>query len=759
MQAGRPLAVATLFWGDDAVTAAELLPDPDQLAHFVNATFKHADRNGFVSLRAFPDSRNKGNGKPVFIEPVPLRHPQFHDVVVERARQAAKWHEPAVFCPPIVTFRRADNARADNILEGVCLSVDCDQEPVKAQTTLSRLLGRPTVTVKTGGVWSAPDGRTEHKRHMHWRLRQPTKTADEHKLLQEARELAVLLVGGDGTGITPVHPLRWPGSWHRKGEPCLSVMEGYNPDIEIDLHDALDKLRKATAHIAKAAPQPNGHPNSNGSSDQLARDINDVARAVKLLPNQNLPWDEWNKYGLAIHAATGGSDEGLQIFHQFSGRSSKYDADETEARWQHYHGHPAGRLGMGSLVYDARKTDPAFTTALPDITLKIGNGHDGADGDDTDLNKGKGNGTQDKTAPPSLLETRPASSFKLRSIRWLWPDRFALGKLGLIGGLPDKGKGLISCDLIACVTANRPLPCNEGTPPQGSVVYFTAEDDIEDTVVPRLIAAGADLERVHIVRMMKEQNKKRPFSILTDLPALQAKIEEINNVVLVIIDPMSAYVGVGKVNTLMTTDVRGFLQPLCDLAAEKAVSILGVMHFNKKADVTNAMLRIADSLAYVAAARHVYVVVDDTEVEHRRLFVKAKNNLAPDKNALSYMTGVRYVGNDPQTNQEIHAPYIEWGSEHIEVTANEAMQAEGGGNHSKLDRIEAETFLRERLASGPIKQQDIIEEAEANNIAERTLRRAKKKLGVKSHKQKGVMTGEWMWEMPATNPHYTEDQS
>jgi AAA domain/Primase C terminal 2 (PriCT-2)/Bifunctional DNA primase/polymerase, N-terminal len=202
------------------------------------------------------------------------------------------------------------------------------------------------------------------------------------------------------------------------------------------------------------------------------------------------------------------------------------------------------------------------------------------------------------------LETAAASSFKMRGIRWLWPNRFAIGKLGLIGGLPDKGKGLISCDVIACVTADKSLPCREGQTPQGSVIWLTAEDDIEDTIIPRLVAAGADLDRVHIVKMMRDAGKRRMFNLTTDLEALRAKIDEIGDVVLVIIDPVSAYVGVGKVNNSMTTDVRGFLTPLTDLAAEMRLSVLGIMHFNKKADVTNAMLRIADSLAYVAAARH-----------------------------------------------------------------------------------------------------------------------------------------------------------
>jgi putative DNA primase/helicase len=249
--------------------------------------------------------------------------------------------------------------------------------------------------------------------------------------------------------------------------------------------------------------------------------------------------------------------------------------------------------------------------------------------------------------------------------------------------------------------------------------------------------------------MMREGDKRRMFNLVTDLEALRGKIEEIGDVVLVIIDPMSAYVGVGKVNNSMTTDVRGFLTPLTDLATEKRVTVIGIMHFNKKADVTNAMLRIADSLAYVAAARHVYVVVDDPEVEGRRLFVKAKNNLAPDSKALTYMVGTRLVGTDEETGQEIWAPYVEWGTEHVKVTATEAMQAEAGGGQARTARREAEEFLRERLASGPVKHDDITEEAKVNGIAAATLRRAKRELGIKSVKGRGLGS-DWTWELPPT---------
>ena len=237
---------------------------------------------------------------------------------------------------------------------------------------------------------------------------------------------------------------------------------------------------------------------------------------------------------------------------------------------------------------------------------------------------------------PDGLEYTSAADFDVRSIAWMWPGRFAVGKLGLIGGMPDMGKGLISAFLAAAVTARVDLPCGEGKTPHGNVLWFTAEDDIEDTVVPRLIAAGADLERVKIVRTMRRSEKERTFNLVTDLPDLRKAIERVGNVILVIIDPMSAYVGVGKVNTSSTTDVRGFLTPLTQLAAELQICVIGIMHFNKKVDVTSAILRIADSMAYVAAARHVYVVLEDPHVEGRRLFMKAKNNLAPEK--LHYLT-------------------------------------------------------------------------------------------------------------------------
>lgn len=103
-------------------------------------------------------------------------------------------------------------------------------------------------------------------------------------------------------------------------------------------------------------------------------------------------------------------------------------------------------------------------------------------------------------------------------MRWLWPGRFAFGKINLIAGLPDRGKGLITCDIIARVTTGNEWPCHEGKADVGNVILMTAEDDTSDTVVPRLIAAGADLKRVHIAQMVaRHGGAKRMFSLVDDL--------------------------------------------------------------------------------------------------------------------------------------------------------------------------------------------------------------------------------------------------
>jgi DNA polymerase len=451
--------------------------------------------------------------------------------------------------------------------------------------------------------------------------------------------------------------------------------------------------------------------------------------------------DALNVSGLGLIATTnsGGAGKWSSDLNQwFKGRQTALILEDND---------PAGRA-------HARKVANALYAVVPEVRI-VSFAELPEHGDVSDWLQGGGTKQQlldrAKAAPkfertPDQLESQRAANVSIVALEWLWPDRFVIGKLGIIAGLPDEGKGLLIADMAARVTRGLAWPCKEGIAPQGNVILLSAEDDPRDTTVPRLIAAGADLDRIEIVAMVRSQNEARMFSLVTDLELLRAKILAMGDVKLVQIDPISAYLGVGKIDSFRTTDVRAVLGPLVNLAAEVETAIAGIMHFNKKTDVTNALLRISDSLAFGAAARHVYAVVNDAE-NHRKLLVKGKNNLAPqEQKALAFEFDTRKVGVDAKTGKEIWAPYIVWQSEHVDVTATEAMQA-AAESKAPAARDTAKNFLKEMLVDGPVAQTDVEEAARANGIAERTLHRAKADLKIRAVKDGPMKDGQrtWRW--------------
>jgi hypothetical protein len=361
-------------------------------------------------------------------------------------------------------------------------------------------------------------------------------------------------------------------------------------------------------------------------------------------------------------------------------------------------------------------------------------------------------------APPGngdVLDSVRASSIEMEALDWLWPERFARGKIGIITGLPDEGKGQLLAYIAArCTRDGLEWPNSEGHAPLGNVLLLTAEDDPKDTVVPRLVAAGADLERIEIIKMVHERDPKsgqgrtRIFSLITDLEKLRRKVAEIGDVVLILIDPISAYLGVGKVDSFRDADVRAVLTPLKELGEELRIAIIAVMHFNKKADVVNMMLRISNSIAFAAASRHAFGIVDDPEND-RKLLVRGKNNLArKDDRALAFRFDQKEVGRDRRTDRPILAPFIVWEEGYVDITATEALQAV---NEHKAPgaRDSAKGFLELLLADGPIDAKDVHDAAHANGITPRTLRRAKDLLGVEIKKDGPPVNGQrgWRWHL------------
>jgi putative DNA primase/helicase len=191
-------------------------------------------------------------------------------------------------------------------------------------------------------------------------------------------------------------------------------------------------------------------------------------------------------------------------------------------------------------------------------------------------------------------------------------------------------------------------------------------------------------------------------------------------------------------DSFRASDVRAVLGPLVTLAEELAISIVGVLHFNKKVDVHNAVLRISDSLAFGAVARHIYATVPDDE-NQCRLFVRAKNNLAPDSTpSLAFDFIASEVGFDQRLGKPIIAPHVRWLG-HVDVSAIDAMRAasEGKGKASTvLD--DTKEFLAKLLADGPMLQKEVVDAARRADLAPHPGAREEK---LRRHRAAGQWSG------------------
>lgn len=295
-------------------------------------------------------------------------------------------------------------------------------------------------------------------------------------------------------------------------------------------------------------------------------------------------------------------------------------------------------------------------------------------------------------------------------VGWLWDKRFPFGKLSLVVGDPGLGKSYMMLDIAARISLGGGWPDGTGRAKQGNVLVITAEDSIADTIRPRMDALGADVTRVQIIGVtVRKGEKDLALSLGEHMHLIRDAITE-HNAVMLIIDPLLAFTGGRNIDANKAHEVRPLLMQIAEVAETTGCVIVGIMHLNKDSRQAKSIYRISSSLAFAAAARSVLGVGPHPDDETLRVLVGMKHNLSAQPQSLSY----RFIDG-----------VFAWDLGTVDVDVDKIFDPPDREEGDEI--IEADSFISQIMADGPVESDRIFAEAKSLGIAERTLKRAKSK--------------------------------
>jgi hypothetical protein len=338
------------------------------------------------------------------------------------------------------------------------------------------------------------------------------------------------------------------------------------------------------------------------------------------------------------------------------------------------------------------------------------------------------------------LVSRSCDSITSRPLRWLWANYLPLGKITLISGKPKVGKSVLLCDIAARVSSGRPFPYCAGGAVGGRVVVLMAEDDPEDTITPRLMAAGARLDMIQLIEAVRDGGRDAGIDITRHLPNLEQQIRQFGDVVLVIVDPIMAFIG-SRTDTNNDASVRDALMPLKKLAQELGFAVILNTHQKKQSEdfLTGAM----GSTAFTAIARATFACAADPKDKSRILFMSSGTNLSrgrPATLAYSLCEAERINGIDAPVIVWEAGPLSDYGEDDYRRAVRDEAARESGSELSK-----ATEFLGCVLAPGPMATKSLEGIANKAGISARTLKRARSERGCNTKK---LCDGTWMVGLP-----------
>jgi len=318
---------------------------------------------------------------------------------------------------------------------------------------------------------------------------------------------------------------------------------------------------------------------------------------------------------------------------------------------------------------------------------------------------------------------------KPQKVRWLWRGYIPRGKITLIDGDPGTGKSTLALDIAARVTTGRSWPDGARGGQGGNVLLMTAEEALADTVAPRILLAGGLPEKVAVLTHIPavEGAPERLPGLPADVPYISHLVRK-HKVRLLIVDVLASYLGGGggSVNSHQDSDVRRALYPVSVMAEQTGTAVLLLRHLNKAAALSNPLYRGGGSIGITGQARAVYLAAIDPDDQapdvnaRRRIFCPVKNNCGPLMPPLAYS-----LAGEPDD-----VARIEWhgGSAH---TAEQLLGIPLDEDERE-DREQVSGWVQDYLfhQGGTATFGDILAASRKHGIAERTLRRSRKRAGV-----------------------------
>ncbi len=305
------------------------------------------------------------------------------------------------------------------------------------------------------------------------------------------------------------------------------------------------------------------------------------------------------------------------------------------------------------------------------------------------------------------------NKIKSKKIEWLWYPYIPYGKITIVQGDPGEGKTTVVLSIIASLSNGEALPFTNKKF-QAVSIYQNAEDDNSDTIKPRLENHKANCDNVCFIE------KDNGLLYMDDDSIEKAIIE--SKAKLLVLDPIQAYIG-ENVDMNRANVIRPRMTKLKETAEKTGCAIVLIGHMNKNS-AGKASYRSLGSIDISAAARSVLVVGKLNKTSDVRVLAQLKNNLAPKGKAISF---------------KIKDGVLEWLSEY-DISADELLS----GNATGVSKMFlAEDFLRIQLENGIQSAKYLIEEAEEQGISERTLKKAKSNLSIRSVKKNGC----WYWKL------------